>query len=94
MSDVDGLYDRNPYSDPNAKLIEKISDLDYAEAIAGDSISSVGTGGMKTKIDAARICRDSRTDMVILNGDDPENLYRASTGKKVGTLFPFRTEKS
>ena len=93
MSDVDGLYDSNPHSNPNAKLIEKISDLEYAEAVAEGSVSAVGTGGMKTKIDAARICRESCTDMVILNGDDPENLYKASAGIRVGTLFPFRSER-
>ena len=92
LSDIDGLYTADPHKDPNAKLIPHIEKVDEAVmALAGVSASGQGTGGMVTKLRAARICLACGCDMVIANGADPENLYAILDGKSVGTLF---SEKS
>ena len=69
LSDVDGLYSQNPKIYKNAKLIRVIKNIDKnIEKIATKSISEHGTGGMKTKIDAAKICQLSGCQMAIANG--------------------------
>ena len=69
LSDVDGLYSSNPKIDKNAKLINKINNIDTnIEKIATKSIGEHGTGGMATKIEAAKICQNSGCNMVIANG--------------------------
>jgi len=69
LSDVDGLYSKNPKLYKNAKLINKINNIDdHIEKIAMNSVSSYGVGGMKTKIEAAKICQNSGCNMVIANG--------------------------
>ena len=69
LSDVDGLYTKNPKIDKNVKLIKEIKNIDKKiEKIATNSISEHGTGGMKTKIDAAKICQLSGCVMAIANG--------------------------
>ena len=69
LSDVDGLYTQNPKIYKNAKLLKEINNIDkYIEKIATKSISEYGTGGMKTKIDAAKICQLSGCQMAIANG--------------------------
>ena len=69
LSDVDGLYSSNPKINKNAKLINKINNIDTnIEKIATKSIGEHGTGGMVTKIEAARICQNSGCNMVIANG--------------------------
>ena len=69
LSDVDGLYSQNPKIYKNAKLLKVIKNIDKnIEKIATKSISEHGTGGMKTKIDAAKICQLSGCQMVIANG--------------------------
>ena len=69
LSDVDGLYTKNPKLDKNVKLIKEIKNIDkIIEKIATNSVSEHGTGGMKTKIDAAKICQLSGCVMVIANG--------------------------
>ena len=69
LSDVDGLYSSNPKIDKNAKLINKINNIDTnIEKIATKSIGEHGTGGMTTKIEAAKICQNSGCNMVIANG--------------------------
>ena len=91
LSDIDGLYTADPHTDPDAKLIEKVTVLDESiTALAGGSNGKQGTGGMVTKLHAARICMDCGCDMVIANGANPENLYDILDGKSVGTKF---TEK-
>ncbi|MEG1651854.1 MAG: glutamate 5-kinase, partial [Oscillospiraceae bacterium] len=77
MSDIDGLFDSDPRKNPNAKLIPVMDDLDYASSIAGGSGSELGTGGMATKIEAARALRGFGADMVIINGNNPDNIYAA-----------------
>ena len=91
MSDIDGLYTADPHKDPSASLIPEIKEL-TAEimALGGDAGSSLGTGGMRTKLNAAEICTKSGTDMVITNGQNPSVLYDIADGKSVGTRFISR----
>lgn len=88
MSDIDGLFTADPHVDFEAKLISCIEKITpEIEALAGEAGSQVGTGGMKTKIKAAKIVTSSGCDMLIVNGKDPDVLYDIVEGKKVGTLF-------
>ena len=91
LSDIDGLYTADPHKDPNAKLISRITAIDdNILALAGGSNGSQGTGGMVTKLQAARICMACGCEMVIANGADPVNLYHILDGKAVGTTFSER----
>ena len=88
LSDIDGLYTADPHTDPDAKLIPLIRAIDDSvTALAGDSNGKQGTGGMVTKLQAARICLGCGCDMVIANGNTPTNLYDILDGKSVGTTF-------
>lgn len=88
MSDIDGLYDSDPRKDPQAKLIPVVEKItDEIRELAGGAGSKFGTGGMKTKINAAEIAVASGIDMVIMNGDKPEKLYDLFEGESVGTVF-------
>lgn len=88
LSDIDGLFTADPRKDPAAKLIPWVTEITpELEALAGDPGSSLGTGGMRTKLHAARLCLDRDIDMVILNGSDPGLLYDVFDGKAVGTRF-------
>lgn len=81
LSDINGLYTADPRKDENASLIKVVEDInDDILALAGDEGSSLGTGGMKTKIKAGIICVDSGCDMVIANGENPEILYEIING--------------
>ena len=88
LSDIDGLYTADPHTNPTATLIPHIARVDEAVmALAGVSASGQGTGGMVTKLRAARICLGCGCDMVIANGSTPENLYGILEGKHIGTKF-------
>ena len=88
LSDIDGLYDDDPRTNPNAKFIEEIDYItDDLESMAKGAGSDVGTGGMTTKIAAARIANDAGADMVICNGSDMKNLRHVIEGRNVGTIF-------
>ncbi len=89
LSDIDGLFTADPHKDSDAKLIEVIESITpEIEKLAGDAGSAVGTGGMITKISAAKIATESGCDMVIANGADPNILYDIiEGGKSVGTRF-------
>ena len=88
MSDIDGLYTADPRSDKSATLIEYVNELTpEILALGGGAGSALGTGGMKTKLDAAVICMDCGCDMIIMNGKSPEKLYDIIDGKSVGTKF-------
>ncbi len=88
LSDIDGLYTCDPKKDENAKLISVVDEITpEIKALGGDAGSSLGTGGMKTKLTAAEICVSSGCDMIILNGAKPELMYSATDGEKVGTKF-------
>lgn len=89
LSDIDCLYDDDPRSNPDAKpitLVEKITP--EIEQAAGGAGTLFGTGGMSTKINAAKIAGSSGIDMVIMNGKNPELLYDLFEDKEIGTLFP------
>ena len=76
LSDVEGLYSADPHKDPEAKLIEAVHGVtDEILALGGGEGSSLGTGGMRTKLRAAQICNADGCDLVIANGEDPEILY-------------------
>ena len=85
LSDVDGLYNANPRENAEAKLIERIHGMpESLFSMAGDKGSNLGTGGMKTKLSAAKICVEKGVDMVIANGENPKILYDVVTGKLCG----------
>ena len=88
LSDIEGLYTADPRRDPEARLIERVEAITpEIEALAGGEGSSLGTGGMATKLSAAKIALEAGTDMVIANGQTPEILYEIAGGKAVGTRF-------
>ncbi len=88
LSDIDGLYSADPHTDPNAKLITEVHGIDDAIlSLAGDKGSELATGGMKTKLYAARTANDAGCDMIIANGADPKILYEIAQGESVGTRF-------
>ena len=88
LSDIDGLYTADPRKDANAELIEMVDESnDDILSHASGKGSELGTGGMITKLNAAKICMDCGCTMVIANGSVPENLYDIIDGKKVGTKF-------
>ena len=91
LSDIDGLYTADPHSDPNAKLIRHTSKVDdKIIALAGGAGCALGTGGMVTKLQAAKICLACGCEMIITNGNKPTNLYAILEGKSVGTTFSER----
>jgi glutamate 5-kinase len=93
LSDIDGLYSDNPRLDPTAELIPVVTELtSEILASAGEKGSSLATGGMATKLNAASICMKAGTDMIILNGAQPAILYDVIEGKPVGTRFIGRRQ--
>ncbi|MBO5897123.1 MAG: glutamate 5-kinase [Clostridia bacterium] len=93
LSDIDGLYTADPHKDPSAKLIDTITEITpEIEALGGKSRSGLGTGGMATKLSAAKKCIARGTDVVIANGSAPAVLYDIVDGKKVGTKFVSKEE--
>ncbi len=88
LSDIDGLYTADPHKDSSAKLIDTITEITpEIEALGGKSRSGLGTGGMATKLSAAKKCIARGTDVVIANGSAPSVLYDIVEGKAVGTRF-------
>ncbi len=88
LSDIDGLFDKNPKEHSDAKLISVVEEItDEITKNSGGAGSNLGTGGMITKLNAAKIAGEAGIDMVIMNGSNPENLYDLLEGKSVGTLF-------
>ena len=88
LSDVDGLYDRDPRKHPDAKLIERVEVLsEDTFAAAGGAGTELGTGGMEAKLRAAALATEAGIPMFIMNGADPEILYRLLDGEHVGTYF-------
>lgn len=88
FSDIDGLYDADPNRNNNAKKIDIVNEItDDIVKLAGDSNSNFGTGGMLTKILAARIATEAGADMIIANGARSSDLYAIISGENVGTRF-------
>ncbi len=93
LSDIDGLYTADPHKDANAKIIPEVYEITpEIEALSGGAGSELGTGGMITKIRAAKIATEAGCDMIIANGASPEILYDITDGVAVGTRF-YRKEK-
>lgn len=88
LSDIEGLYTADPRKDPAATLIPVVEAVTPdIEALAGGVGSSLGTGGMATKLRAAKMVTAQGCDMVITNGERPDRLYDIAQGKAVGTRF-------
>ena len=88
LSDIDGFYDSDPRLHPNAKLIEQIDAIDESVySLAGGAGSRRGTGGMRTKLQAAQLATSNGIDTIVTNGKRPEALYDIVKGGKAGTLF-------
>lgn len=88
LSDIDGLYDADPRKDPAAQLIPQVTAITpEIEALAGGGGTKWGTGGMATKLSAARYAMEKGIDMVIANSDKLDALYDIVEGKPVGTRF-------
>lgn len=91
LTDTDGLFDGDPREDPDARIIPLVEEIDdYIESIAGGSGTKFGTGGMVTKVHAARFATDAGIDTVVMNGDRPEQIYDLLDGRQVGTFFKGR----
>lgn len=94
LSDIDGLYTANPSIDPDARFIPRVEKIDATIiGSAGDSSTSVGTGGMITKIRASRILMTAGIESVICSGSEPDALVRIARGESVGTLFAPPVER-
>ncbi len=88
LSDIDGLYTADPRRDEGAKLIPEVTAITpEVEALAGGTGSALGSGGMATKLKAARLAMEQGCDMVIANGRRPDTLYDIAAGKPAGTRF-------
>ncbi len=96
LSDIDGLYTDDPRKNPDAKFVEVVDELtpelmNMGKASTG---SGVGTGGMSTKLIAAKIATASGADMIIANSEDIGVLHRIMAGKPIGTLFKAHPDES
>lgn len=88
LSDIDGLYTADPHRDLNAERIDRVTELTPAiMALGGGEGSSLGTGGMRTKLHAAEICMGAGVAAVIASGETPQVLYKIVNGENVGTRF-------
>lgn len=88
LSDIKGLYDKDPHKNKDAKLIPYVEKIDDSiRSLAGGAGTILGTGGMITKLEAAQTATEAGIDMVIMDGSKPEKLYDLFDGKPVGTLF-------
>lgn len=88
LSDIDGLFESDPHENPDAEIIPCVTAIDrHIEAIAGGAGSNRGTGGMATKIAAAKICFDAGCTMAIINSNRLEGIYDLLEGRQVGTIF-------
>ena len=93
LSDIDGLYTADPHTHTDAKLIPVVEDITpEIDRLAGGAGSALGTGGMATKISAARRATAAGVDLIIANGSHAEVLYDIMDGKAVGTRFVGKRE--
>lgn len=93
LSDIEGLYTADPRTHADAQLIPLVTALTpEMMAAAGGSGTAFGTGGMRTKLNAAAFLQRHGIDMVITNGQNPDHLYDIIEGRPVGTRFAFKKE--
>ena len=87
VSDINGIYDKNPHIHNDAKLIQRVSNIAEVSEYIEERDSTLGTGGMTTKLEAAQVCFDNNIEMYILNGRTQSFISDALNGKKECTLF-------
>ena len=88
LSDINGLYTADPHKDEQARLLKRVEEITpEIERMTGGAGSRLGTGGMTTKVAAAKLATQAGINMVIANGSEPAVLYDIIDGKEVGTLF-------
>ena len=91
LSDIDGLFDGNPKIDKTARLVDEVPEITSAvEKMAGGVGTKLGTGGMFTKIQAAKLATANGVTMLIVNGATIGNLRRVLNGESIGTIFPAK----
>jgi len=90
MTDVEGLYTRDPRKYKDAELISRVDNIDDVKDIAGGAGTVHGTGGMMAKMTAAEMSVSAGIPMFIVSGEDPNILYDIASGKQVGTYFPAK----
>lgn len=94
LTDIDGLYDSDPRTNPDAKKMDVVYRIDdEIKRMAGGTGSNRGTGGMITKISAAAVANKAGINCCIMNGSNPERLYDLVEGKNVGTIFMSQETK-
>jgi glutamate 5-kinase len=94
LTDIGGLYTADPHYDSEAQLIRRVDKIDAKiERMASDTASRQGTGGMTTKIEAARLATSSGVNVVIVDGREPDILVRISQGEDIGTFFSAPVNK-
>ena len=88
LTDIDGLYTANPRTDPDAKRIPYLREVtEEVEALAGGAGTNRGTGGMATKVRAAKLVNENGIPCCVMSGANPETLYRLFDGEQIGTVF-------
>ena len=89
LSDIDGLFTDDPNTNPDARFVEVVENMDehFRNMGKASTGSRVGTGGMETKLTAAEIATAAGTDMIIANGADFHNIHKIVDGDNLGTLF-------
>lgn len=93
LTDIDGLYDKNPNTDKTAEKIDIVESIteEMLEA-AGGSGSKVGTGGMKTKLEAAKYATDRGINVVVMSGENPKDIYKIFENQQLGTFFKAKKQ--
>jgi glutamate 5-kinase len=86
-SDIDGVFDKNPHLNADAKLVPEITDLASVRSFIEEKTSKLGTGGMTSKIQAAEICLAKNIEMYIVNGSKNNFIADALSGKALKTRF-------
>ena len=93
LSDIDGFYDSDPRSNDDARLLSLVENITpELEECAGGAGSKLGTGGMVTKLTAAKTATNAGVDMVLANGSEPEIIREILEGIEIGTLFVGKTD--
>ncbi|MCD8372559.1 MAG: glutamate 5-kinase [Clostridia bacterium] len=87
LTDIDGLYTGNPKTDENAELIPLVEEITEEMELSAGGAGTFGTGGMSTKLQAAKMCMDNGINMVIAKGGDADIIYKAVNGEDAGTKF-------
>ena len=94
LTDIRGLYTADPHCNPEAQLIRRVDRIDARiKRLASNAANRQGTGGMITKIEAAKLATSSGVDVVITDGREPDAVVKTSNGEEIGTLFSARVNK-